>query len=425
MNILFVNEYASPNIVSGAEYSMHALAEGLNKQPKTKVIILSPGLSANTAKIKEIKGVTNLKFPWFKKVKAGQVLSPLWFNNPIFWIYSAMFISECVKDYDIDLIHVHGKYILPGAIIVGKLRKIPVVTTVRDFKFLCPLALCFTNQKKQCSFLNYLSQEIPEYLERYIKKTDLVSKLFLGFRLILAKIWQYLLKFFLNQSQKVIAVSPQLSRIYQQAGVNDVVAVYNLPPRKFPLLSKEKVKALRNKYGLQDKKIILSVGKLSYGKGTDILLKVMKILGRDMPSARLILAGTRNISLKIPFPKNSVYLGQLPHQQILDLYRLVDVFVILSRWPEPLSRAALEALAAGLPIIASDRGGNREVVRDDFNGFMVDLENPKAVAKVLIDILSHPGKIKRFSSGSYQLYSDKFSRQRVIRKHLDLYQSIG
>src|SRR3989344_621274 len=328
MKILFVNEYSSSRPVSGAEYSTQALAEALNAE------MFPPG---------------------WKKNQPGQALSPLWFNNPLFYKYSAWQIYRAVKWEKIDLIHVHGKYILPGAVIAGWLTGKPVVVTVRDFKFLCPLALCFTHQQKRCRFNYFVSHEIPEYQSRYGGGNKLW--------LILGKLWQYQLKWWLNRCAKVICVSPQLAEIYKDNGVYRVTDIYNLPPKK-----QTRAKG----------QTILSVGKLSYGKGTDTILAVAKIL----PQYQFVFVGELNPSLKTTFPKNCRYLGKISHKAALKLYRQASVFVINSRWPEPLSRAGLEALSFGLPIIASNRGGNRELVKD--NGFLIDPESPSQIAAAIV-----------------------------------------
>ena len=130
MKVLFLNEYAADRPVSGAEYSQMALAEGLRTSGQTIKIFA----------------------PLWKKNQPGKGLSPLWFNNPIYFIYSTWQIYQKIKKEKIDLLHVHGKYILPGAVLAGWLARKPVVATVRDFKFLCPLALCFTHQQKKCGF---------------------------------------------------------------------------------------------------------------------------------------------------------------------------------------------------------------------------------------------------------------------------------
>lgn len=360
MKILFLNEYASP--VSGAEYSQKELARAI------KAEIFSP--------------------KWLKN-KSGKGVSPLWFNNPLYYFYSAWQISR--KKF--DLIHVHGKYILPGAIIAGWLTHKPVIITVRDFKFLCPLALCFTHQQPTCKFNYYLKNEIPEYQQRY----GFVPR----WRLILAKLWQYKLKWFLNRCQQVIAVSPQLAEIYKNNGVKKVTWIYNLPPEKNKLIN-------------NNNNIILSVGKLSYGKGTDVLIKVAQFL----PESRFVFCGEINSSLTAEFSKNCQYLGRLSHSEALKQYAKAGVFCLLSRWPEPLSRAGLEALSFGLPIVVSNRGGNKELVND--NGYLVDPEKPEAVAKALIKALKN---FRALSPKSLELLRTRFNRQQIIQKHLKLYQS--
>lgn len=328
----------------------------------------------------------------------GQSLSPLWFNNPLYYLYSAW---QIFRQKNFDLIHVHGKYILPGAIIAGWLSGKPVVITVRDFKFLCPLALCFI-KRPTCSFKYFIEKEIPEYQKRYGGGSK--------HSLILAKLWQYQLKWWLNRSAAVIAVSPQLKNIYEDNGVSRVSTIYNLPPIR--LSAKRRIaQGHRPK-----KKTLVSVGKLSYGKGTDSLLAAVK----QLPQVRLILAGELNPSLKSEFPDNVKYLGKISHEQALKLYGQADAFAILSRWPEPLSRAGLEALAAGLPIIASNRGGNQELVKD--NGVLVDPDDIAGVKSGIRKILRSDLKI--LSRNSLRLYQTRFSRSRIIDKHIKLYQSL-
>jgi len=405
MNILFLNEYANPHFVSGAEQSTEALAEALSK--KNKVFILSPNLGSQP----KSETVKHLKFPFLKKIKPGKILTPLWFNNPLFWLYSAYYICKKVKEKNIKVIHVHGKYILPAAVIAGRLTKIQVVVTVRDFNFLCPLALCYTNQQKKCSFSYFIFKEIPEYLSRYTKPS--IFKPFLIIRLIISKPWQHVLKSFVKQSDKVIAISPQLKKICQDAGIKNPIAIYNLPPKKFP--------SQTPKYKLKGKKIIVSVGKLSYGKGTDTLLQAMKLINKKMPQTLLLIAGSKNISLKAKFPSNTRYLGKLKHQDVFSLYRSADLFIILSRWPEPLGRATLEALTVGLPIIVSNRGGGRNFVKN--NGYLVNPDNPRQVADAIVKVLTQPD-LNLLRQNSLKLLHTRFNRSKIINKHIELYKSL-
>ncbi len=393
MKILFLNEYAPPHSVSGAEHSMMALLTALSKRKNINVFLLSPSLGTSRPGLE----VSQLKFPFPKKIKPGQTLSPIWFNNPIFWLWTAFFIIKAIRVRKIDLIHVHGKYIQPAAIIASFITKIPVITTVRDFKFLCPLALCFTNQQKKCSLNYYIQNEIPQYQKNYHQINQ--------FKLIIVKFWQYILKWFLNQSNSVIAVSPQLKDIYQQAGIKKTISIYNLPPKP--------VKPLK-----RNKKTIISTGKLSYGKGTDSIIKA----ANKLPQYQFILAGKKNISFKDSFPSNVNYLGKISHQKALNLLKKADVFLINSRWPEPLSRAGLEALSASLAVIASNRGGNQELIKN--NGFLVNPDNSTQIAKK-IKMLLTSDKLVNYQHNSLKLIKTRFNRQKIINQHLKLYQSIA
>jgi len=366
MKILFVNEYDLSRPVSGAEYSQMALVEGLRAVGQA-VEIFSPG---------------------WKKNQPGRELSPLWFNNLFYYLYSAWQISR----QKFDLIHVHGKYILPGAVMAGWLMSKPVVVTVRDFKFLCPLALCFIN-RKQCSWRYFINQEIKEYQSRYGYQPKII--------LALAKLWQYQLKWWLNRCRQVIAVSPQLAEIYRNNGVKKVISIYNLPPHE-----------QKKSQG----KTILSVGKLSYGKGTDKIIEAAKLL----PQYQFVFAGQLNPSFKPVFPRNCRYFGQVSHSQALKLYTQAGVFVINSRWPEPLSRAGLEALSFGLPIVASNRGGNREMVAN--NGLLVDPENPAQIAAAIRQVSCQASKL---GSNSLKLLKTRFNREKIIKQHEEIYRLVA
>ena len=392
MKVLFLNEYSKPHIVSGAERSMLALSKALNKN--IEVFTLSPNLSPSKTRLEG----NHLKFSFPIKIKPGETLSPIWFNNPVLWIYTAFFITKTIKTKKITLIHVHGKYIQPAAVIASWFTKVKVVTTVRDFKFLCPLALCFTNEKPACSFKYYLNSEVPQYQKHYHQTSRL--------KLVLAKIWQYILKWFLNQSEKVIAVSPQLAKIYQTAGIKNTTSIYNLPPIKQTLSRKSK-----------SRKTIVSIGKLSYGKGTDSIVKA----AAKLPEYNFILAGPKNISLKNDFPSNLKYLGKVPHKKALALYKQADVFIINSRWPEPLSRAGLEALSFGLPVIASNRGGNQELVSN--NGLLVNPNKPSEIARAIKSIFNKD--LLKLSKNSQKLFQTRFNQSAIINKHLSLYQKLS
>ena len=217
--------------------------------------------------------------------------------------------------------------------------------------------------------------------------------------------------FVLKSSDKIICVSNAVKEIYKDSGLskNKLTAIYNLPPKE------EKTASSKNS------KTILYVGKLSYGKGTDLLIDAYKIVKKKIPQAKLILAGSKSNSIGI-IPKEVTYLGKLKHDEVLGLYKKTSVYVSPSRWPEPLSRSTLEALSFGLSLIVSNKGGNKEVVENGINGYLTTL-NADDLAKKILLILSGKQLQKKMGEQSLKLLNTRFNKEKIINKHKKLYES--
>ncbi|RYL94287.1 glycosyltransferase family 1 protein [Sporolactobacillus sp. THM7-4] len=142
---------------------------------------------------------------------------------------------------------------------------------------------------------------------------------------------------------------------------------------------------LRQMYGIENKKVILFVGRLSRAKGPHLLIKAMKYIIKDHPDAVLVIAGGKWFSdngmnqyvrylhrLAEPLADHVLFTGYVPSEQIPDIYLMADVFVCSSQWQEPLARVHYEAMAAGIPIITTNRGGNPEVIKHGYNGLIIN-----------------------------------------------------
>ena len=105
----------------------------------------------------------------------------------------------------------------------------------------------------------------------------------------------------------------------------------------------------------------------------------------DGPLARAVDAGVRRMGLEAAVLRP----GAVPHAAVADWVTACDALAIVSR-VEPLGVAALEALAAGRPVIATRVGGTREVVPDPDVGRVVDPADPWAIATAILDVLADP-----------------------------------
>jgi glycosyltransferase involved in cell wall biosynthesis len=102
----------------------------------------------------------------------------------------------------------------------------------------------------------------------------------------------------------------------------------------------------------------------------------------------------------------------------------VDIFCLCSAEPEGCSNAILEAMALGKPVIATDAGGNHELIKDGKSGFLVPVKDPKALARALIKCIKQPQMRKEMGLLSSQLFKERFSLERMLDDYQRLYQEL-
>jgi glycosyltransferase involved in cell wall biosynthesis len=167
---------------------------------------------------------------------------------------------------------------------------------------------------------------------------------------------------------------------------------------------------VRDRYGLRaDRPVILYVGRLSQEKGVDVLLAAVgrlttdaqvAIAGRGPDSVRLAAAADRlGLSDRVRF------LGFVPEADLPAVYRLADVFAIPSR-AELQSLATMEAMATGLPVVASDAYSLRELVSHGKTGLLITPGRADELAASLDMLLGAPGVRARMAQESLRAVSE-------------------
>ncbi|MFC7060542.1 glycosyltransferase family 4 protein [Halobacillus seohaensis] len=160
----------------------------------------------------------------------------------------------------------------------------------------------------------------------------------------------------------------------------------------------------REEYNLQSKKIILYAGRLSPNKGIDVLVRAIPKLAEKHKDVALVIMGSkwfsndsitdyiayvRALAERLPIPV--IQTGFVSPDKIQEWFVASDIFVCTSQWQEPLARVHYEAMAAALPIITTDRGGNKEVIEPYKNGILVENpEDTEEFVKHLSYLLSNP-----------------------------------
>jgi spore coat protein SA len=187
--------------------------------------------------------------------------------------------------------------------------------------------------------------------------------------------------------------------------------------------------AIRSKYNLGSKKVILFAGRLSRNKGPHVLVKAMShikhsdavlvIVGAAWYSDNSIsdyIAYTRSLADKSPIPV--ITTGYVEADEIHNWFCAADVFVCTSIWEEPLARVHYEAMAAGLPFITTARGGNPEIILNQ-NGLLVENpEDPLEYANHLNDLFSNMKASKEMGLRGRRLVEEHFTWEQVAKNIL-------
>ncbi len=136
---------------------------------------------------------------------------------------------------------------------------------------------------------------------------------------------------------------------------------------------------------IPDGPFIAFVGDLRPEKGIRVLLAAVEMLrrrGRDIP---VVLVGERTTT-DLAIPDGTIETGQVDHEVVQAIWRRATVGVVPSLWPEPFGLVAIEAMAGGCPLVASDVGGLSEILADD-RGVLVPPGDPEAMADAIARLL--------------------------------------
>jgi phosphatidylinositol alpha-1,6-mannosyltransferase len=158
---------------------------------------------------------------------------------------------------------------------------------------------------------------------------------------------------------------------------------------------------LIHEFGLENKKIILTIGRLVERKGQDTVIKAMPKIIAEIPNAVYLMGGRgpyeynlRKLAADIGVEDKIRFLGYVPDERISSLYSICNVFVMVNRetvqdGPEGFGMVFTEASASGKPVIGGRSGGTEDSIVDGFTGYRVDPDNLEEIADSIIRILKN------------------------------------
>jgi N-acetyl-alpha-D-glucosaminyl L-malate synthase BshA len=234
------------------------------------------------------------------------------------------------------------------------------------------------------------------------------------------------ISFAINKSDAVSAVSQSLKNdTYKLFGINQEIEVIpnflnadHLPP--------ENCQELRREYAAEDERIIIHMSNFRPVKRIMDIVEVFAKVQLAVPS-KLILLGdgpersrAEQKCRELGISEHVTFVGNL--KQPLELLGIGDLFMLPSE-SESFGLAALEAMAAGVPVISTNTGGLPEVNRHGVTGMMSDVGDIDDMVKNCVYLLSDNKRLSKFKQQARKRAED-FTLEKILPQYEKLYQTV-
>lgn len=210
-------------------------------------------------------------------------------------------------------------------------------------------------------------------------------------------------------------MAPNVPRVLIKNGANP-----NDLNEKF---TQEEISNFKTRIGKKDGDIFLvNTSRVVHQKGIDITIEALKYLPEHI---KFLVVGDGNkmeeykmLVTKLNLSNRVVFTGRVD-RSIVTLYRKAsDIFIAASR-TEGLGNAFVSALASRLPLITTAVGGIADYAIDDQTAWIVPVENPKAIAEKVMEIINNPDKAKKISENARKMVEEEYDWNKIAQKMKD------
>ncbi len=430
--IIYVTEYYPPFGAGGAERtaSLHARLLVRSGQPVT---VVTPNYGATPREL--VDGVDVIRFPFTRLSGQGRQVSPFRFFAPGYHRELAGQVLRAVGDRPVRCLHAQNTHSTIGTDLAAQHLSVPLVTHIRDTAGICGLgALCLMEPgidapPSRCGIRQHAVCHVTRYLPNYQRGAGMKGY-GVGTAYTAAAYLDFLRRRRVyRRAARIAFASEGLRQVYRH--VRDFQDESTHRVVHAPVIEDDQPGAVPN--GLppavdaakrSGAPLLLYVGKVSRGKGAEVLAAVQQRLRARLPAVRLVIAGHMDHARWGFDSETTVSLGFVDGPTLRGLYAACDVVVLPSIWPEPLGWATLEAGRHAKPIVAMRVGGIPEGVVDGETGILVDKLDVHGMCEALEALLRDPSRRHAMGQRARQFVLERFGEAAVQRELDALYEGL-
>ena len=220
-----------------------------------------------------------------------------------------------------------------------------------------------------------------------------------------------------------IGVSEAACEFLKHLGATDTQLIYNGIDTT---IFRKKDANYRQKLGISNNALLITfVGRLIYAKGVQDLISVFPKIKETIPDAKLLIVGDgpyranlENMACQNDCSADTVFLGQKNQDELIDILSATDIFVNPS-YSEGLPTSVMEAASVGLPIIATDVGGTREIIADYESGMLVKIKDVEQIERKLRELFASTELRTELGSNARISVNKKFDWDKITDRWIN------
>ncbi len=241
--------------------------------------------------------------------------------------------------------------------------------------------------------------------------------------------WFFLLisKFVVRGADGVRVTSSGIKKKLVSNGIKkEKIRVISTPIdlEKFEDFDEKKVKSFREKH--RNKKVLINVGRKDPSKDFKTLYKVIESIHQDYKNLAFWQVGNREyLPGRIKGDKNLILTstGEIKLEELTNYYHASDIYISSSKH-ESFGKVLVEAMAAGLPVVATRTTGSKEIIKNGVNGYLIDIGDSAALARKVLFLLNNPEKAKEIGRAGRRIVRERFNQEKTIRKIIKFWKDL-